>query len=192
MINFDYFNVSDLLSKSTSDKNTYHKYGITYDLIFNSQYLKHGRKLNVLEIGVTQFGDGSAATFCQIPYVEKYVGIDNKVYKGNVFEKNVKLYTGPEYDAYNYSILKMIEENDGKFDIIIDDGPHTWESQKWFLNNYFELLNPGGVLICEDIQEFYLKHNLKLLAKQLNLYVLDLRVNENHDCNEIIALRFKE
>ena len=28
-----------------------------------------------------------------------------------------------------------------KFDIIIDDGPHTWESQEWFFRNYIELLN---------------------------------------------------
>ena len=72
-MNLNYCNISDLLDKSTSDKNTTHKYGVVYDLIFNSQYLKFGRKLKVLEIGVTMFGDGSAACLSQIPFVEKYV-----------------------------------------------------------------------------------------------------------------------
>lgn len=188
----NYCDISKLLSKSTSDKNSLHKYGIAYDMIFNSQHLKFGRKLNVLEIGVTQFGDGSVACLSSIPFVEKYVGIDNKPYCGKIKNDNVKLYTGQDKDAYSDEMLDFILNNEGKFDIIIDDGPHTWESQKWFLKKYYDLLNPGGVLICEDIQEFFLKHNLKLLTKELNLYVLDLRVNSNLDFNEIIALRYKD
>lgn len=190
-MNLNYCNISDLLDKSTSDKNTTHKYGVVYDLIFNSQYLKFGRKLKVLEIGVTMFGDGSAACLSQIPFVEKYVGVDNKPFESSLNYNNVTLYTGLDYDAYSNKTLDFLEKKEGKFDIIIDDGPHTWDSQKWFLRNYYELLNSGGVLICEDIQEFYLKHNLKLLTKELDLYVLDLRVNSNKDSNEIIALRYK-
>lgn len=187
----NYCDIGNLLTKSTSDKNTTHKYGIIYNLIFNSQFLKLNRKLKILEIGVTQFGDGSASCLSEIPFVDKYVGIDNKLYKGKKLNEHVKLYTGSKYDAYNLEMINFLQEKEGKFDIIIDDGPHTWESQKWFLKNYFELLNDGGLLLCEDIQEFYLKHNLKLLTKELNLYVLDLRTNINLNGNEIIALRIK-
>lgn len=187
----NYCDVSGLLSKSSSDKNTSHKYGPIYDLVFNTQYIKFGRNLNVLEIGITQFGEGSAECLSKIPFIEKYVGVDIKPYRGNFSSENVKLYSGPEYDAYTLNVMNDIMEKEGKFDIIIDDGPHTWESQKWFLKNYFSLLNQGGVLLCEDIQEFYLKHNLKLLSKELDLFVLDLRVNNNKDFNEIIALRYK-
>jgi len=186
----EYCDVNNLLLGSTSDKNTHHKYGIIYDFVFNTQHIKIGKKLKVLEIGVTQFGSGSAASISEIPYVEKYVGIDNKKYYGNILNDNVKIYSGSEYDAYNFKIIEFLEKNEGKFDIIIDDGPHTWETQKWFLTNYFQLLNTGGVLLCEDIQEFHLKHNLKFLTKKLNLYVLDLRTNTNKDFNEIIALRY--
>lgn len=190
-MNLNYCNISDLLDKSTSDKNTTHKYGVVYDLIFNSQYLKFGRKLKVLEIGITQFGDGSAECFSKVPFVEKYVGIDNKTYRGNISYDKVSIYSGEKYDAYTFEMINEILEKEGSFDIIIDDGPHTWESQKWFLKNYFSLLNDGGVLMCEDIQEFYLKHNLRFLTKELDLYVLDLRVNNNKNFNEIIALRYK-
>jgi autotransporter strand-loop-strand O-heptosyltransferase len=88
-------------------------------------------------------------------------------------------------------MIDIIKQNEGKFDIIIDDGPHTWKSQKWFFENYYDLLNDGGVLFCEDIHENnYI--NLKELTSRLNLYVLDLRLNSNINRDEIIALRYKE
>jgi SAM-dependent methyltransferase len=50
-------------------------------------------------------------------------------------------------NAYNLRILDSL----GKFDFIIDDGPHTVESQLFFLTHYPKLLNPGGILVLEDI-----------------------------------------
>jgi hypothetical protein len=185
-----YCNIGEILLKSSTDKNTTHKYGVTYDLVFNSQYLKLNRPLKVLEIGVSLFGDGSVGPLSEIEYVEKYVGIDNKEYTGVIPSNKVAIYAGPGYDAYKKETIKLIQEKEGKFDIIIDDGPHTWESQKWFFENYYDLLNDDGVLLCEDIhQSCY--DELQQLSKNLNLYVLDLRINNNPNGDEIIALRFK-
>lgn len=52
-------------------------------------------------------------------------------------------------DAYSKSTVSKFEEN--SFDVIIDDGPHTTESQIFFLKEYFKLLKPGGIMILEDI-----------------------------------------
>lgn len=52
-------------------------------------------------------------------------------------------------DAYSKSTVSKFEEN--FFDVIIDDGPHTTESQIFFLKEYFKLLKPGGIMILEDI-----------------------------------------
>lgn len=190
-MNKPYCNVSNVLLNGSTDKNTTHKYGITYELIFNSQYLKLGRSLRVLEIGISLFGEGSVGPLSEIPYVKKYVGLDNKKYKGKIPNDKVKVYAGPEYDAYTLEMINFLKENEEKFDIIIDDGPHTWESQEWFFVNYYPLLNEGGVMICEDIFEgnYDLLQNLQ---KRLDLYVLDLRVNSNNNNDEIIALRFKK
>lgn len=38
------------------------------------------------------------------------------------------------------------------FDVIIDDGSHIEEHQLFVLHEYGELLNPGGVMIIEDVQ----------------------------------------
>jgi spermidine synthase len=96
----------------------------------------------------------------------------------------------PQYDAYTFDMLNLIKEKEGKFDIIIDDGPHTWASQEWFFIYYYSLLNDGGVLVCEDIFEGY-QEVLAKLKQDYGLYVLDLRMNNNPNRDEIIALRFK-
>ena len=185
-----YCNISEILLNGSTDKNTTHQYGICYDLIFNSQYLKLNRPLKVLEIGVSLFGEGSVGPFSTIPYVEKYVGIDNQIYTGVLPNDKVTLYCGSQYDAYTFDMLNFLKEKEGKFDIIIDDGPHTWSSQEWFFIYYYSLLNKDGVLICEDIFEGY-QENLAKLKQDYGLYVLDLRINNNPNRDEIIALRFK-
>lgn len=184
-----YCDVGNILLNGSTDKNTTHQYGVSYNMIFNSQYLKLNRPLKVLEIGVSLFGEGSVGPFSNIPYVEKYVGLDNQVYRGTIPNDKVTLYAGPEYDAYTKDMLNLLIEKEGKFDIIIDDGPHTWESQEWFLRNYYSLLNEGGVLVCEDILEYF-RNNLFNIRKELDLYILDLRIN-NNNIDEIMALRFK-
>jgi SAM-dependent methyltransferase len=54
-------------------------------------------------------------------------------------------------DAYTKSFPDSLE--DDKFDIIIDDGPHTYESQVFFLQNYLTKVKPGGYLVLEDIMD---------------------------------------
>jgi hypothetical protein len=49
-----------------------------------------------------------------------------------------------------------------KYDVIIDDGPHSLHTQQFTVANYFNLLKPGGVLIIEDIQNV---HHLTLLTE---------------------------
>jgi hypothetical protein len=185
-----YCNIGEILKNGPTDKNTTHQYGIMYDLVFNSQYLKFNRPLKVLEIGISLFGEGSVGPLSSVPYIEKYVGLDNQAYIGSIPNNKITLYAGPQYDAYTSDMIELLEEKEGKFDIIIDDGPHTWSSQDWFFRNYYSLLNKGGVLMCEDIFEAH-RNNLAYLKRELGLYVLDLRINNNPNGDEIIALRFK-
>ena len=120
---------------------------------------------------------------------EKYVGLDNQVYTGTIPNDKVTVYAGPEYNAYSLSMLDLLREKEGLFDVIIDDGPHSWASQDWFFRNYYSLLNDGGVLVCEDINGYDV-NNLAYVKRELGLYVLDLRVN-NSNKDEIIGLRYK-
>jgi hypothetical protein len=51
-------------------------------------------------------------------------------------------------DAYDINVANSFE---GKFTILIDDGPHSLSSQIKFLNLYLDKLDETGVLVIEDI-----------------------------------------
>jgi hypothetical protein len=55
----------------------------------------------------------------------------------------VRLYT----DAYDRKLAGLL----GQFDIIIDDGPHTPQSQLEFVSLYYQNLAPGGTMVIEDV-----------------------------------------
>lgn len=52
-------------------------------------------------------------------------------------------------DAYTDSTVQSLA--DIRFDLIIDDGPHTPESWYFFCDKYINLVKPGGIAVIEDI-----------------------------------------
>lgn len=53
-------------------------------------------------------------------------------------------------NAYTEEFVKKIGDL-GTFDLIVDDGPHTKETQGYAAEHYSPLLNPNGLFIVEDI-----------------------------------------
>lgn len=93
----------------------------------------------------------------------------------------IKLYTST--DAYNQTfiqnelILKPV-----RFDMILDDGPHTLESMKTYVKYYSQLLSEDGILILEDIQSWDWIDIIKAeIPQELQQFVsiFDLRPNKN-------------
>lgn len=99
----------------------------------------------------------------------KIYGLDNLDDKNNhsvpinkdwTSSDNVKYIVG---DAYTEDTVDKI----GKIDILIDDGPHTFESHVKLLDLYINKINPGGLIVIEDISYNpndlyqYLPNNLK-------------------------------
>ena len=188
-----YYDLIETFDASTSDKNKKHRYAVVYDYIFNSHYLKKGSPLNILEIGI-QAGP-SIDVWDKSPIINKVVGVDittkewfdNQCKINNTpwdFSNNVTLYH--DTDAYNREFVRSLENQ--KFDIIMDDGPHTWESQLIFFDLYYDLLEDGGVLICEDINQVNLPHLQHLGQQYKDFYIFDLRAKRNIHGDEIIAI----
>ena len=171
-----------------SDKNDLHKYVVLYDYIINTQYLKKQSPLSILEIGVRQ-GD-SIKIWDESPVFNKVVGLDIDPAEKNIvkftFSDKVTLEQG--IDGYDPEVVKYINEKHSKFDIILDDGDHIWESQVKFFEYYFPLLNPGGVIMCEDISQIYLPYLQHLCNQYEDFYVFDLRTKANEHQNEIVAI----
>jgi len=74
-----------------------------------------------------------------------------------------------------------------KFDIVIDDGPHTLEPQKAFIELYHKLVIPGGYLIVEDVNSIQDARELhKMLAKLTSFsMIVDRNVISKYGENEI-------
>lgn len=111
-----------------------------YDDIFKPIKYSASR---ILEIGI--FGGGSLRLWRDYFVNSIVVGVDVSIYDQNYFTRVVKMHA----DAYTQSFMSLFPNN--HFDVIIDDGPHTPESQIFFVENYFSKLNDNGIMICEDI-----------------------------------------
>jgi hypothetical protein len=65
---------------------------------------------------------------------------------------------------------------------MLDDGPHTLESMKKFINLYSQIMTDDGILIIEDVQSWdwidVLKNEVPENLKQF-IKVYDLRPNKN-------------
>lgn len=145
---FMFDSIKDLLIDSGSDKQSAHRYGFMYDLLCSRLYALKGKPLNVMEIGVSEYEGGSPFAFCRSEMVGRFVGIDTHDFQETPPAK-AEFYT---LDAYCHESVNTLLETEGaKFDLIIDDGDHEYASQKFFLENYIDLLADNGLLVCEDV-----------------------------------------
>jgi hypothetical protein len=90
-------------------------------------------------------------------------------------------------DAYDPELVSGLE---GRFDLIIDDGPHDLESQKEFLRLYWPLVSAGGVLVVEDIigGKAYLADLVRSLPIGSRQCVSSVDLRRVSDCSDALLL----
>ncbi len=131
-------------AKGYSDKTDKYNLGYFhcfYDQIFKSR--KH-HTTSLLEIG-TYYG-GSILLWRDYFTNATVFALDVFQCPNLVNEERVVHIVG---DAYNPEFIKTLPSN--YFDIVIDDGPHTFESMVIFLQKYLPLVKTGGIMVLEDI-----------------------------------------
>jgi hypothetical protein len=85
--------------------------------------------------------------------------------------------------AYEQETLDMYANN--YFDYIIDDGPHTLESQIYAVENWIHKVKDGGKLIIEDIASTYALE--ELIKRTTHPYkVVDLRETAHRRFDDLI------
>jgi hypothetical protein len=142
----------DLIDNTRTDKNTTHTYLDSYQ-----RMLQHKKQTatNILEVGICA---GGSIKLWHDYFTNAVIhGIDTMVKKDvwtQIIDKErIKLYL--ETDAYNEEFFKKTFLSRGqKFDMVLDDGPHTLISMVKFITLYSQLLKDDGILIVEDIQEY--------------------------------------
>lgn len=169
----------ELINNSRTDKNTTHSYLETYEALFHK---KRATTLNVLEIGV-QDGGSIKLWHDYFPNATVY-GLDIRKIRDmwDVLKNKPRIKLGC-FDAYDQTVFDtQIATLNTKFDILIDDGPHTLESMFFFIDNYCKMLSDDGILVIEDVQSIDWINELKMRVPndlQEFIEIYDLRINKN-------------
>lgn len=114
-----------------------------YDHFYEDHLIPYlNSPINILEIGIR--GGGS------IKIWREYFHPDSNVYGGEVENfapiENTTCY---KMDMYSQEALNLFDES--YFDIVVDDGPHTYESFTSVITKYYPKIKEGGILIVEDV-----------------------------------------
>jgi GR25 family glycosyltransferase involved in LPS biosynthesis/glycosyltransferase involved in cell wall biosynthesis len=163
----NYFPLKLIAQNEITDKDTCHSYLDTYERVLKHKYLT---AKNVLEIGVQR--GGSIKLWNDYFVNAQIYGID--IDPPPEFLQSYPRIKCLQMDAYNLDSIKYFENV--PFDLIIDDGPHTFESMVYFIEHYIPLLDFGGVLIVEDIPNISWCEKFKPLVPKGYIYeIVDLR-----------------
>jgi cephalosporin hydroxylase len=171
--------LEQIADNSRTDKNTVHSYLPLYEKLLNK---KRETATNVLEVGI--YHGGSIKLWHDYFVNATVYGLDimsiDDVYEGIKNKERITLHTSS--DAYNTEFFNTNFLNKNiKFDLLLDDGPHTLQSMIQFIQLYSQLLADDGILIIEDVQSWDWIEILKTvvpehLKKFIKVY--DLRPNK--------------
>jgi len=181
-----------------------HNYAYFYDDLF-SQIRPFVR--NVFEFGIgtnnTQFSDNMGEKGnpgASLRLWREYFPLANiygaDIDKGVLFEEErIKTDYVDQLNPSSFSAL-WVKFNDVQFDIIIDDGLHTFEAGICTFENSYNKLKPGGIYIIEDVRnsspiEFlnYFKNR-----RDINFQIVQLNRTSGvrPDCLVVIRKRYGE
>lgn len=125
--------------KHNTDKNDLGYLDHFYDEFFSQ--IKNA-PVNLLEIGV--YGGGS------IKLWKDCLHSDSKIYGGDIsYFEHIEGTHSIIGDMYSFDQVSKFD--DEYFDVIIDDGPHSFESFVLVMQRYFSKLRKGGTLVIEDV-----------------------------------------
>ena len=190
------FNINGHDEIGGTDKDSCHSYVEIYEQLLEPILEKDG---SLLEIGI-RYG-GSIVLWNELLKNCRIFGIDiEDLLHENIREyvkdypKKITLEFRDAYCKETIDHIKFIYPRG--FDVIIDDGPHTEESQLQSIELYLELLKDDGVLVIEDIQNF---DSIKVFIENIpeskffdyEPLVFDLRDKKNRYDDIIFAIKKK-
>jgi len=148
--------LSDFCDNQRTDKNTLHSYLDTYQTLFEK---KRTTATHILEVGIgphLQYNGGSIMMWANYftnadIYALDIIPVDN-IYTDLFHHPRIHVFAGT--NAYHPLFFKNhFLTKSPRFDIVLDDGPHTLESMVAFVVLYSQILKEDGILVIEDVQD---------------------------------------
>lgn len=144
-----------LVDNSRTDKNTSHSYLPVYEKLL--QPLRF-TATHVVEIGIAQGGSIKLWRDYFSKALIHAVDLYDKQSLPPDLERLPDVICYTNADAYSTEFLQYMYV---PLDLVIDDGPHTLQSQIACIQSYLPRLKPGGILIIEDVQDWSHMQRLK-------------------------------
>jgi hypothetical protein len=199
----------DIMNSFGSDKgNGWHNYTTLYYEILKS---RRNDELNIFELGLgtnniyVPSNMGIDGKPCASLYGWKKLFKNSKVFGADI-DRDILIYTqdiktyycdqlNPKIinEMYNNSDLKNIY-----FDLIIEDGLHTFDANMSFIRNSLHKLKPNGIYITEDICKDYINlfnstllNELKINNNLSYIGIVDLPNKKNKTDNIVLIAQKK-
>lgn len=141
------------------------------------------RAINFLEIGIA--GGASLKLWRDYFSQANIYAVDHQ----NKLHPSLESYLPRLNVFFQNGYSKSFADSLPNFDIIIDDGPHTMDSQADCLRLYIDKLNPGGILVIEDIAAIEFTNTYKQLVGNLEYQIIDTRTKYNRYDNIMFIVR---
>jgi hypothetical protein len=173
-------NLSQLFKSKNyqTDKNSVHSY---IDNFYNDLFFDKKNATNILEVGV--YGGGSILLWRDYFENAQIDAIDVNDCSNAIDNNRINHIVA---NAYDFNLLDKLN----KYDIIIDDGPHTLESMIFFIENYTKLLKSNGIAIIEDIQDYaWFDYLIKFIPSNFTYNITDLRSIKNRYDDMLLTIR---
>lgn len=171
--------------RPSTDKEFDHKY---CSLFYDAEFARYqNQPVSLLEIGCESGG----SLFLWNQYFKNSVailGVDTYTVRALHAVKDLDNVHVVEANAYEQDFVDQLPN----FDIIIDDGPHTHESQCEFIKLYQDKLNQDGIMVIEDIQDIESIEVFKSLVHENKHYeVHDLRESSGMKDSLLFVIKHK-
>lgn len=155
--------------------------------LYTRKFLKDHKVKSILEIG---YANGASLALWMHAFPQAtIVGVDiNECKNPHPALQISDRLTMLRADAYSPDFINRLNQ---KFDVIIDDGPHTVASQIQALNGFHDYLTQNGFLIVEDVARGLVTARMirRGCSKEIrrNLVYYDFRKIRNHFDNCLVV-----